>query len=374
MVRQNPSKGSKALSSVFTTSASTKDQSDEQTTRIQDSPVKTDSPTSKVTSNGRPNKELPIPRGNATHFSGVSRVSHGRMTRTGWVALTEFNLFPKLPLELRRMIWNTALSHPQILGIPSATSANFVPAKKYNSIRNVCKEARAEALKVQTLSCFNDIKCGVSGIYSNNSVDILWILSGSDDEPGCLEGLWDSGPKLGRIALPASEWYRHLMYKDIYKSLFSFLAQKGVEEIFVIVGPEDGRLCADKVFTEPCGSPHTGLPQHIIDWLAANMDLKGLAEGTASWAELSECETKSHRDFQEEVHKEILELAENLAGLDDYDKLLALLGLIPSGHVITPDMLDLTGSGSTIRKITFVEVKDASVLRNDRRQIHRSHY
>jgi hypothetical protein len=52
-------------------------------------------------------------------------------TRT-WQPLTEFHLFPKLPQEIRDMIWKEALPGPRIIEVISGRVPRPVPALVFN--------------------------------------------------------------------------------------------------------------------------------------------------------------------------------------------------------------------------------------------------
>lgn len=143
----------------------------------------------------------------------------------------------------------------------------------------------------------------------NANVDIFWVLPGGENYE-CHYGMSDlrSIKKcLRRIALPAHEWFLHQLWDDLYKTLFSFLTDKGVEEFFIIVSSDKRREAAmsfaNKAFTEPHRPPHMAL--HVDDlrcWaevpgLEANCDRK------LSWATVEGCATKAYREFQENFHE-----------------------------------------------------------------------
>ncbi|PVH75399.1 hypothetical protein DL98DRAFT_593152 [Cadophora sp. DSE1049] len=361
MVRP-PTQRSKALF-VSTTFANTSNHITEQLSRVHD-PILEDEVEYSITAPGAKDLEeqrvlksidhLPVARrSKVIRFSDCVRVSHGHRTSRVWVPITQFSLFPKLPLELRLMIWVFALSTSQIVAIgyeESGRPYEFTASEKQSSIRQVNKEARAEALKIQTLACDKDIRLGVSGIYVNPNVDIFWVLSGGGFRESYSFGeLYGVKQSLSRIALPAYEWFFYMMYDDMYEAIFSFLTARGVEEVFIIVGSEAAWSCTDKVFTEPRGSPHRVLDQDFVRVLAENPGLEGLADGTISWATLGECETKENREFQEVFHRMRMH---GEAG-DDSDEDSDL-----DSDSEAVDTKKVAGSsGGTIKKITFVEGK-----------------
>jgi hypothetical protein len=91
---------------------------------------------------------------------------------------TTFTLFPKLPLELRTIIWNLVEPNPRTIYVdfrdgyaPTAQPPLFTCSKRPTSLLNVNKESRAVALK-------QHIRAGwYSEIYINLASDTLCFRS-----------------------------------------------------------------------------------------------------------------------------------------------------------------------------------------------------
>jgi hypothetical protein len=96
-----------------------------------------------------------------------------------------FSVFPKLPVEIRNMIWDAALRIPRIVGAKIVVrdrgkkTEDLVPTAPNSSMLFVNQEARYRAKKL--LVCFTDNEergqDRVPLLYLNPQVDTLWIVN-----------------------------------------------------------------------------------------------------------------------------------------------------------------------------------------------------
>ncbi|KAE8452558.1 hypothetical protein EG329_013817 [Mollisiaceae sp. DMI_Dod_QoI] len=109
-----------------------------------------------------------------------------------------FYLFPKLPPDVRRLIWQEALNVPRIITLdaysypssidPGIKLISNAMLKPPNPLRTACKEARAEAINFQTswFSKPNRSKLSSkltfkeSPLASHPKNDILWLVEPED--------------------------------------------------------------------------------------------------------------------------------------------------------------------------------------------------
>ena len=113
-----------------------------------------------------------------------------------------FTLFPKLPKEVRLVIWDTILYTPQVIGVrqyfrtvsetravPQPSDREdldigekhekdkviLVPTGPHSLLRQVSKESRSQAIKVTT--CYNICSSQPApGLFANPEIDIIWLV------------------------------------------------------------------------------------------------------------------------------------------------------------------------------------------------------
>jgi hypothetical protein len=164
----------------------------------------------------------------------------------------DFHLFPKLPAELRLMIWAAALPGPRLVDVKfhftdegsrfgslpmRCTSRTPPPA-----ILGVCSESREEALKKYSL-CFT-MWGGEATIYFDVEVDNLFITC---NEP---MDLLSSLHIVGGLAIPSFQGLRHLTLalcpdmQDVDPKDIRFLVEhlQGLET-FTLVPHENHDCC-----------------------------------------------------------------------------------------------------------------------------------
>ncbi|KAH7385092.1 hypothetical protein BKA64DRAFT_712216 [Cadophora sp. MPI-SDFR-AT-0126] len=180
-----------------------------------------------------------------------------------------FTKFLKLPLEVRLMIWRFALH------IPRTISTNIIiprPILKpmytqpLSNIRTVCRESRAQSLRIQVT--LNRVSIGDKTIFINPSVDILWLSAWgiSDDEwilvfkvlPTTL-----AHTRFLKIAVNHELWDR-LMSGDKRSRFLDAFAAYGTEEIVIVMGNTAPFGSPDLVLREPRGNPREVLHTNFI--------------------------------------------------------------------------------------------------------------
>jgi hypothetical protein len=83
----------------------------------------------------------------------------------------EFTLFPKLPLEMRRKIWQAALSDPQVIEFDPSGWHKSTWRQPNPTILCVSKESRTEALRIIRLA----FHVGPRAVYINPAIDTLLV-------------------------------------------------------------------------------------------------------------------------------------------------------------------------------------------------------
>ena len=126
--------------------------------------------------------------------------------------LAKFDKFPKLPAELRLMIWREALPGPRLVNVIFEFKDNYTrfgtrplyckSCTPHPAMLHVCRESREEALKKYSL-CFAMFS-GQGKIYFDMNVDNFLITC--DD----LMDLLTSLNVIGGLRMPSFQGLRHL--------------------------------------------------------------------------------------------------------------------------------------------------------------------
>ncbi|KAH6717384.1 hypothetical protein BKA61DRAFT_601597 [Leptodontidium sp. MPI-SDFR-AT-0119] len=215
-----------------------------------------------------------------------------------------FTLFPKLPLELRRMIWREALLIPQVISIgyspqevlyfeyPSGETIR--PSGSRCILNAVSQEARREALDIQERLSWKSPP--EQAIYRNVEADVLWVDVDKNLNERTLSHViailqrFSGGviyPRHPKLAFSLAA-YSHLMKCP---SLFlPNLVKHGAEEIFVVVGSVMAFRSQNVVFTEPRALPSALIPA-------------ALSIVASSWGELEEFFREEIRRAKAEKHE-----------------------------------------------------------------------
>ncbi|KAH6717383.1 hypothetical protein BKA61DRAFT_573421 [Leptodontidium sp. MPI-SDFR-AT-0119] len=184
--------------------------------------------------------------------------------------LESFASFPKLPLEIRRMVWKKALYRPQTIAagivIPTAgLRGNF--CRPRTNLSAVCHESRVEALTVQQQ--LNKGWVGTELVYMNPEVDIVWVsaIAISDCEWVTVFNRLSRAllPKcIPKFALALDVWTRLMCGGRIRPRFLDIVAKFDTEEMVVVVGSCAAFGSPDLELIEPRQSPINLLHTNFI--------------------------------------------------------------------------------------------------------------
>jgi hypothetical protein len=203
-----------------------------------------------------------------------------------------FHRFPKLPVELRNMIWTVALTAPQT----HIVTKELISRSNVNTVMQSCREARLQGIRLQ-LPYFQrvDFDDDLIGAplpvkhYMNLDLDTLWLAE-ADVGPPHLEVFspeCTTGPilpdfdlsakrppqhRLKRLALPFSKWKDPDEGKRTLQNPSAAVGStdvlrglNGIQELLIVVGNEATIAAAitqrDTVFKEPHRRPGAMLPE-----------------------------------------------------------------------------------------------------------------
>ena len=184
-----------------------------------------------------------------------------------------FTAFPTLPIEIRLMIWETALSVSQIIPVrqmlieKNQNQSILIPLQPHSFIRQVNQEARARAFLLQT-RFYSRGKSGVPGIFANPLSDTIWVTDCKSITGRVTSGIrWTYQEKFPRIAIPASALFDmfsllHGQQRNTAKILGT-LFRRGVTEVLCIVeNHSNGTSESDRLhFVRPRGATSTYINQ-----------------------------------------------------------------------------------------------------------------
>ncbi|KAH9215235.1 hypothetical protein DL95DRAFT_501109 [Leptodontidium sp. 2 PMI_412] len=226
-----------------------------------------------------------------------------------------FTLFPKLPVELRTMVWNFAIFAPRVLGVKRNDynkdgDTEFEPSTGPNVLRYINTESRKAAMEVQKVIIDQNL-VGEVGLFFNPLVDIVWFHHptefdindptawgidsiyrisdwGKDDDN---EGY--DGPEIPRFAVGVGCW--EASFSDFEGRFFlcDRLGRWGfsVKEAFVIVGKVSApRNSPDLILIEPRQSVKDLLSTYLVRYIAENLGHGEAYIESMSWKELGEAE------------------------------------------------------------------------------------
>jgi hypothetical protein len=131
-----------------------------------------------------------------------------------------FTLFPKLPIELRLLIWEMALPGPRVLktSLPWDLDAeirwNLTPSEKSPAILFSCHESRTVALNHYQPLSYERLPFGANFQYFDPSIDILFhacylSIFDSLDTRDVLSLIAACIPGLQRLAIAETIFYHH---------------------------------------------------------------------------------------------------------------------------------------------------------------------
>lgn len=148
---------------------------------------------------------------------------------------------------MRFQIWQYAAEFPQTVGVKASKISMFallaVGTPACCPLIHTCKEARDEVQRTKENIC-GDLP-QASKIYSNLSVDTIWLQGDSFLFEQLLTSISKRPEGLRRLAVNAVDW-------DRYEAANYFLFQRlGVREIIVVVEAEDIDENNQAVFVKP---------------------------------------------------------------------------------------------------------------------------
>jgi hypothetical protein len=168
---------------------------------------------------------------------------------------TAFALFPKLSKEIRLMIWDVALFIPQVIGARYLSVDGhhkdpvLVPLGGHSLLRQVNREARAQAMRHQTRLAFGS-RVKPPGIFANLQTDTIWVVTFDCDhdgivwQPGKPLFPWSCKQKLPRLAFPVRAvlnliWGPGSCNAEYVASLMMHLYDTGAQEVISVAGREE---------------------------------------------------------------------------------------------------------------------------------------
>jgi len=221
----------------------------------------------------------------------------------------DFVLFPKLPLEIQRMIWRHSANIPQIIGVKWAMIngyGQYVSTASHSHQLRVCTAARSEALKIRLRMELIPTRreadrSYVPHIFSNPVTDTLWLtMSDPYVELRALDSwhCFGSGQDLHalrvkKVAMSCEYWRENNIYEPSVYLLEEFCSLK-TEQLILVVAGLSARNSHDIAFIEPRGTPSSMLSRktfqkrwkETITWeMIAEEDLESMRVSQADRAE-----------------------------------------------------------------------------------------
>lgn len=225
-----------------------------------------------------------------------------------------FSLFPKLPLELRTMIWKLALFNPQVHGffihrLANGCSKTITRTTPTSSLLSTCQESRIQAVRVKkqfllccdpwknTLKAFSHPKTDITLFMVNAVTNMIYVLS---QLVHSVDLLGDS-PSLSRIAFQAK--LRYDIFDDMHEiaPLRTFLSAAEtckIEEIIFVFGIDSVCQSLDVVLISPTKTPKDLLSLSQIE--AMSMDWKLTGTHDLTWEMMEKYDRKLLEDLKNE--------------------------------------------------------------------------
>ncbi|PVH75398.1 hypothetical protein DL98DRAFT_536557 [Cadophora sp. DSE1049] len=181
-----------------------------------------------------------------------------------------FTLFPKLPLEVRLIIWKLALYNPRTISVDTIIPRPLLSpiyTQPLTNLRFVCHESRAEALKVQI--ALNKVSVGDKTIFISPSVDVLWLSAWgiSDDEWILVFKILHktlAHNRLPKIAVNLELWDRLMSGNNTRSRFLDAVAAFRTEEIVIVMGGLSAFGSPDLILRDPRGKPRAVLHTNFI--------------------------------------------------------------------------------------------------------------
>jgi hypothetical protein len=247
----------------------------------------------------------------------VKLLQHTTATQTTRVAALEseigiaigmrFTPFPKLPFEIRQIIWKLALEVPRIVALKrmfddTKKEAFFSPVAPYSPLLWVSREFRHEA---QNASSFLEERCQ---IRTNPSTDIVWLLPRNDwpsKNPDDHCHTWfselESMANSCKTSIPtlALDFGFHTKAGNDFPlsdsiEMMKFLRDLHTNEVIFVIGEKKLAQRPDVVLIDPTNTPNNLLPHHWLQkiddhyWLFGSCDFNDM-----TWDVLADCHRSS---------------------------------------------------------------------------------
>lgn len=273
-------------------------------------------------------KEVALVKSQNQELQTQLSLTHGDLRTLQKNSGVAFYFFPKLPIEIRQLIWRAALNFPRIIAVKS--EANILRNEPYllaasnsppgNPIRQTCKEALVEAKAIQTSlyyrNWYDERFSADPFVFSNGFADILWFNEHEADDENWLS--WgsikpprnntllsrnlsalmhrDVEPRI--IAMPYEQWYEQIVAGKGW--MMDFFARKKTKEIILIVDRDyegaDPAESPEVLFAPPTDMPSETLPEKFFHWRQSfgdrdedlEWDTASNAEGELRWSDLAE--------------------------------------------------------------------------------------
>jgi hypothetical protein len=193
-----------------------------------------------------------------------------------------FTLFPKLPIEIRNIIWDMALKVPRVVGAKIVVRDRgdkkeaLTPTAPTSAILSVNMEARSRAKKV--LMCLTEgeqrSQDRVPLLYLNPHIDTLWVVNFNllrFRDKRITQSVFGQS-KIHKLAIPVSTWEGMYSTNDNEDEIIEFVIRchdTGIQEVILIVGDEDSAECSDAVLVEPREIPEFFLEEEWIQEIKA---------------------------------------------------------------------------------------------------------
>jgi hypothetical protein len=226
-----------------------------------------------------------------------------------------FPLFPKLPEDIRCLIWRCYLDTPRIIGITNAyyrtltLARNRSPARIPSSsmrpmaigqfrsnLRQVNQEARREDTRL--MQVFNP---QTLPFYANLERDVFWFywwfhagtrdcsLLGETAAP-MPRGLDGRVLRVSRVALPWEWWFEHAKDDETVAKAMGDLTRAGITQLFLVVHQNVISRNREILFYEPGGE--------LSEWFEEDQILSMSRSRATTWKELGEDIRRKAKDLQ----------------------------------------------------------------------------